>query len=103
MKKNDNGVRYVPSCKENHRPETEKAGSRSRATTSTDTKTFTWKKSGPRNRSKDYLFNGKVNLSQKITLQKTKVSIPKTENLLRLNYLNNNERSEQTKQRPQKN
>ena len=46
-------MRYVPSYKENHRPETEKAGSRIRATTSTDTKSFAWKKLGPRNRSND--------------------------------------------------
>ena len=43
-----------------------------------------------------------MNRSQKITLKKAEISIPKTENLFRLNFLNNDKRSEQTKKRPQK-
>ena len=38
-----------------------------------------------------------MNLSQKITLKKTKLLIPKSENLFRLNFLNIDKRSEQTK------
>ena len=37
-----------------------------------------------------------MNLSQKITIKKAEMSIPKTENLFRLMFLNKDKRSEQT-------